>query len=467
MNADEIRVALENAEGIPEQAMLDAVANAAALAPAVIAVAQRMVDGCLPLPHEERLLHFGLHALAAARETSVCPVFLALLARPALELEWLFGEDLVVPVRQLLLSLFDGDDAAVCALAADANANEYVRAALLPALARLVWEGRASRERLLELLDRIDREELAEDSYVWIGWQDAIMLLGLTDWIERVQRGWDNGRSVAAFEEVDREDWIERTRKAAAEPDDPQRFTDDSVVPIDDPARSVEWSAQPSSGPGEAPNRDERAWLDIVLLRSVPENICLEEADGFLTALAAGPVSVPALEYLPQILLADGESAGLDTPRHRALAADLLTRHHDAIERRLAAGNAPRPWLIDLHGEWRAVLWARGYLQGIWLRKDDWAAMVRLPHLSEMLVAPLMALQPDTEQDGASKLSPEQRSQLIYALPEIVLATRMHWYGGTHPLLQGPVRRAPKIGRNDQCPCGSGKKYKRCCGAVA
>ena len=28
-----------------------------------------------------------------------------------------------------------------------------------------------------------------------------------------------------------------------------------------------------------------------------------------------------------------------------------------------------------------------------------------------------------------------------------------------------PVRReAPKVGRNDPCPCGSGKKYKRCCG---
>ncbi len=26
------------------------------------------------------------------------------------------------------------------------------------------------------------------------------------------------------------------------------------------------------------------------------------------------------------------------------------------------------------------------------------------------------------------------------------------------------VREAPKIGRNDPCPCGSGKKYKKCCG---
>ena len=31
-----------------------------------------------------------------------------------------------------------------------------------------------------------------------------------------------------------------------------------------------------------------------------------------------------------------------------------------------------------------------------------------------------------------------------------------------------PVRRdQPKVGRNDPCPCGSGKKYKKCHGAVA
>ena len=29
------------------------------------------------------------------------------------------------------------------------------------------------------------------------------------------------------------------------------------------------------------------------------------------------------------------------------------------------------------------------------------------------------------------------------------------------------VREAPKVGRNDACPCGSGKKYKKCCGQAA
>jgi len=28
------------------------------------------------------------------------------------------------------------------------------------------------------------------------------------------------------------------------------------------------------------------------------------------------------------------------------------------------------------------------------------------------------------------------------------------------------VRAGPKVGRNDPCPCGSGKKYKKCCGAA-
>jgi SEC-C motif-containing protein len=33
------------------------------------------------------------------------------------------------------------------------------------------------------------------------------------------------------------------------------------------------------------------------------------------------------------------------------------------------------------------------------------------------------------------------------------------------PLREGPppVRSGPKVGRNDPCPCGSGKKYKHCC----
>jgi SEC-C motif-containing protein len=43
------------------------------------------------------------------------------------------------------------------------------------------------------------------------------------------------------------------------------------------------------------------------------------------------------------------------------------------------------------------------------------------------------------------------------------------WYFEEGDIVKNePVHRdAPKVGRNDPCPCGSGKKYKKCCGANA
>ena len=35
----------------------------------------------------------------------------------------------------------------------------------------------------------------------------------------------------------------------------------------------------------------------------------------------------------------------------------------------------------------------------------------------------------------------------------------------THLKTKGtPIKKDKKVGRNDECPCGSGKKYKSCCG---
>ena len=36
--------------------------------------------------------------------------------------------------------------------------------------------------------------------------------------------------------------------------------------------------------------------------------------------------------------------------------------------------------------------------------------------------------------------------------------------GGDGSLAKKPMRGGQKVGRNDPCPCGSGKKYKKCCG---
>ena len=43
---------------------------------------------------------------------------------------------------------------------------------------------------------------------------------------------------------------------------------------------------------------------------------------------------------------------------------------------------------------------------------------------------------------------------------------RIYYVDGVPLQRQAYRRPAPKVGRNDACPCGSGKKYKKCCGAL-
>jgi len=54
-------------------------------------------------------------------------------------------------------------------------------------------------------------------------------------------------------------------------------------------------------------------------------------------------------------------------------------------------------------------------------------------------------------------------SEFREGLADDVIAIRSFWFEkGIPPTVR---RDAPKVGRNDPCPCGSGKKHKNCCGA--
>jgi hypothetical protein len=46
-------------------------------------------------------------------------------------------------------------------------------------------------------------------------------------------------------------------------------------------------------------------------------------------------------------------------------------------------------------------------------------------------------------------------------------ANRPARVGGDDAAVKTVRRDEPKVGRNDPCPCGSGKKYKKCHGAAA
>lgn len=53
------------------------------------------------------------------------------------------------------------------------------------------------------------------------------------------------------------------------------------------------------------------------------------------------------------------------------------------------------------------------------------------------------------------------------AVKELPKKQRLNYNRGSGSEIQQPVHKGKKVGRNDPCPCGSGKKYKKCCGVNA
>jgi uncharacterized protein YecA (UPF0149 family) len=67
--------------------------------------------------------------------------------------------------------------------------------------------------------------------------------------------------------------------------------------------------------------------------------------------------------------------------------------------------------------------------------------------------------------EGDDSIPPKDLAEVVENLPQAigVLADakfRIPWAG-----FEAPVR-SDKVGRNEPCPCGSGRKYKKCCGAA-
>lgn len=204
----------------------------------------------------------------------------------------------------------------------------------------------------------------------------------------------------------------------------------------------------------------------------------LEQLDGFLAALICGPDLVPPSEYLPQIC---GDDMLLrDTIDAKSVFQEFLSlimRHWNNIAYTLRSGDVFLPILLDDEsGIARANEWAKGFLQAMELRKADWAALLGDEDHGGWLV-PIFALahenDPDPEMRPYDKLiSPEAREKLIVGVAASVMGIYRHF--AAQRMVQSQMfdetttfrRGSPKIGRNDPCPCGSGKKYKHCCGGV-
>ncbi len=204
----------------------------------------------------------------------------------------------------------------------------------------------------------------------------------------------------------------------------------------------------------------------------------MEELDGYFAALACSPNRVPMSRVLPGVW---GEDFAFSDMQEANLILGLLMRHWNSIvatlARTLEAPDCYLPVLLeDEQGVARGNDWARGFLRGVGVNPAGWQELIDSEEEGGAIL-PMMILAHEDDPD------PKLRSPAIHAqrredlLQEMTGGlTRIYAYFESERQLaagaeaeQTPAtarREGTKIGRNDPCPCGSGKKYKFCCGAT-
>jgi uncharacterized protein len=108
--------------------------------------------------------------------------------------------------------------------------------------------------------------------------------------------------------------------------------------------------------------------------------------------------------------------------------------------------------------------WATGFWRAMELVPTDWHALAA-DDRTQVLIAPFVGFigaGRDADFEPAADID-DRLDQAAAEIPQAILLLRkIAQVRAARPNTAHQAPR-PKIGRNDPCPCGSGKKYKRCC----
>jgi uncharacterized protein len=218
--------------------------------------------------------------------------------------------------------------------------------------------------------------------------------------------------------------------------------------------------------------------LDAFLASLPAGAMNVEMLDGFCCALHCTPDLVGPAVWLPLVWgeTADAEASFDDEGQARAIVG-LVTRHWTAVAEELVKADAsdePRvPRLTaDARGRITANAWATGFTRGMQVSPESWQEVLGDDEAGEVLV-PMMMLHHEHDPNEAMRPPPFDdavRAEVIEAMVMGAAQLYRHF---------APARRAAsradrqaltfrrtgaKPGRNDPCSCGSGKKFKACCG---
>jgi uncharacterized protein len=199
--------------------------------------------------------------------------------------------------------------------------------------------------------------------------------------------------------------------------------------------------------------------LEDALFALPDDCMLLSDLDGYLTGLSLCPEVVPPAEWLPVIW--GGVEAGppFEDPLDVQDFETMLVARHAEIARDLGRGKFRPFFEVDpRNGDVLWDVWIEGFATAIDLRPEAWAA-VDDPALAYL--GTLVAIADDTSD------LPSDAINALYdaAAAEIpVQVAALYAWRERQGAIVDPVAAVTKVGRNDPCPCGSGKKHKKCCG---
>lgn len=226
---------------------------------------------------------------------------------------------------------------------------------------------------------------------------------------------------------------------------------------------------------------EEMDELDRFLMSDATSDntMMLDCLDGYLTALATGPVSILPSQWLPGIWgPTEKDEPVFDSFKQAERITGLIFRQlngiiwslqHNPDEFEPIFDTAIFP--DDSHEYADGEMWAYGFMSGIMLQRESWQALFDDPKGAEVLrPIYLLGAEEATPEEEALTETPEQREKLTEQIPASVAWIYRFWLPYRVAMTERSVattfeRGHPKVGRNDPCPCGSGKKFKKCCGA--
>lgn len=195
------------------------------------------------------------------------------------------------------------------------------------------------------------------------------------------------------------------------------------------------------------------------------EPMPLDMLQGFLCGIASAPESIAPQEWLPRAL---GAPVWPDPRAETAEWGPLLERlFRQQIRALEGEEDASLVFYEDTPGTSNKFEhWCIGYLDAIDFASEAWDA-AGLPEEIDELLFPFQVL--------ANALAPQERARigdkewrkfLEECSADLWPATVSAYKYGL-ALRNRPVtvrRDTPRIGRNEPCACGSGRKFKNCCG---